>query len=407
MDTTPPPQVNGVKSKGFHDRIELLWEPLKGISDLSGYKILRSEQPLSGYAEIAKVEVSAFEDKTAKPDKVYYYRILAFDKTGNESDVQDAVRASLVSKEPVALSGEIKKDTALSGVFLVKGGLTVPKGLTLTLEPDTRMIFEEGAPLNVYGKITVNGKEEPVEFVSSGSKKWKGINVDGGNISMSNSRIKGAEIALALKNSDGSFENGVITGSNIGVSITGIPSILIRGSAVSGNKTGIELQQTDAKILQSNIFQNTDGIVIKGFSGEIKDNNIFDNERNISSESAIKIAANYLGSVNTDEMKIKGINLTKTYDNKIPDGKIVDAISNPYANLTQEERQKKAAEILAEAGGYFRQRNYGKAVTLFEEALKAFPTADTYYYIALCYQEMKEDEKALKYLKEGVEKFPK
>ncbi|MEK7788321.1 MAG: tetratricopeptide repeat protein, partial [Planctomycetota bacterium] len=53
------------------------------------------------------------------------------------------------------------------------------------------------------------------------------------------------------------------------------------------------------------------------------------------------------------------------------------------------------------------QRNYGKAVTLFEEALKAFPTADTYYYIALCYQEMKEDEKALKYLKEGVEKFPK
>ncbi|MBI4709904.1 MAG: tetratricopeptide repeat protein [Nitrospirae bacterium] len=85
----------------------------------------------------------------------------------------------------------------------------------------------------------------------------------------------------------------------------------------------------------------------------------------------------------------------------------MDAISNPFASLTQDERQKKALELMIEAGGYFRQSNYGKASSRFEEALKAFPTADTYYYLALCYQGMKEDEKALKYLKEGVEKFPK
>jgi hypothetical protein len=407
IDTTPPPQIKGARARGFQDRIDISWEGLKNVPDLKGYKVLRSKQPLSGYSEIGKVELSVFEDKAAKPNITYYYRVSAFDQTGNESEVHDAVRASLVSKEPITLSGEIKKDTTLSGVFLIKGELTVPKGLALTLEPDTRMIFEEGALLNVYGKIAVYGKEAPVEFVSSGSKKWKGINVDGGHISMSNSRIKGAEIALALKNSDGSFENGVITGTNIGISIIGIPSILIKGSAISGNKTGIELQQTDAKIMQSNIFQNTDGIVVKGFSGEIKDNNIVDNEKNISSETNIKIAANYLGSVNMDEMRIKGISLTKTYDNKVPDGKVVDAISNPYANLNHEDRQKKAAEILVEAGGYFRQRNYGKAVTLFEEALKVLPTADTYYYIALCYQEMRDDDRALKYLKDGVEKFPK
>ena len=109
IDTTPPPQVKGVKAKGFHDRIELAWEPLKDISDLAGYKVLRSEQPLSGYAEIAKVEVSIFEDKTAKPDKIYYYRVSAFDRTGNESDPQDPHRAAIVSKEPVPLTGELKK----------------------------------------------------------------------------------------------------------------------------------------------------------------------------------------------------------------------------------------------------------------------------------------------------------
>jgi tetratricopeptide (TPR) repeat protein len=147
--------------------------------------------------------------------------------------------------------------------------------------------------------------------------------------------------------------------------------------------------------------------LISGFSGEIKDNNISENGRNIFSETGIKIGPNYLGSINTDEMKISGVNVAKAYDNRVPDGKIVDAISNPYESMTQEDRQKKATEFLIEAGNYFRQRNYGKASALFEEALKALPSAETYYYLALCYQEMREDEKALKYLRDGVGKFPK
>lgn len=212
---------------------------------------------------------------------------------------------------------------------------------------------------------------------------------------------------MSLQNTEGTVENGVITESNSGISISGTPSVTVRNSTISRNKTGIELQKTDAKIIMSSIFQNADGIVIKGFSGEIKDNNIFDNEKNASSEAGIKLGANYFGSINTDEMKISGVSLIKVYDNKLPDGKIVDAISNPYTNLSQEDRQKKASEILIEAGNYFRQRNYGKAVALFEEALKAYPTADIYYYLAICYQEMKEDDKALKYLKEGAEKFPR
>ncbi|HCZ11487.1 MAG TPA: hypothetical protein DHV16_04380 [Nitrospiraceae bacterium] len=407
LDTTPPPQVKGLKAKGFQDRIDISWEGLKNVPDLKGYKVLRSEQPLSGYAEVSAIEHTLLEDKTAKPNTAYYYRVIAVDYVGNESEAVDPVKSAIISKEPVMLSGEIRKDTILSGIFMVKGDLTVPKGLTLTLEPDTRMIFEEGVSLNVYGKITVNGKEAPVEFVSSGNKKWKGINVDGGSIAMNSPRIKGAESALLLKNSDGLFENGVVTDSNIGISINGIPSVLIKGSTVSGNKTGIEMQKTDAKITQSNILQNEDGIILKGFSGEIRDNNIFDNGRNISSEPNIKIGANYLGSINTDEMKIAGISVSKVYDNRIPDGKIADAVSNPYESMSQDERRNKATEFVIEAGNYFRQRNYGKAATLFEEALKALPTPDVYYYLAVCYQEMKEEERALKYLKEGTDKFPK
>jgi hypothetical protein len=268
-------------------------------------------------------------------------------------------------------------------------------------------MFDENASIVIYGKTLVNGMESPVEFIPSADKKWKGIIAVGGSVTVNGLRIKGALAALSLKNTEGSVENGVISDSDTGLAISGTPAVSLKGLTISGNKTGVELQKTDAKIIQSAIFQNADGIVLKDFSGEIKDNNIFDNGRNISSEPASKIGANYLGSINIDEMKVSGVSLTKTYDNKLPDGKIVDAISNPYASLTQDERQKKALELMIEAGGYFRQSNYGKASSRFEEALKAFPTADTYYYLALCYQGMKEDEKALKYLKEGVEKFPK
>lgn len=407
IDTTPPPPIKGLRARGFQDRIEISWDAIKNIPDLKGYAILKSEQPLSGYAEVAKVELNTFEDKTVNPEVVYYYRVVAFDQTGNESELQDPVRASLISKEPVILSGELKKDTVLSGIYIVKGDLIVPKGLSLSLEPETRIMFDENASLLVYGEMIVNGKESSVELIPSGDKKWKGITIEGGNIAVDGLRIKGAATAMLLQNTEGSIEGGVITDSDVGISISGTPSVTVKNSTISGNKTGIELQKADAKVVQNNIFQNEDGILIKGFSGEIKDNNIFDNERNIFSESIVKIGANYFGSINIDEMKISGVSLAKTYDSKIPDGKIVDAISNPYASLSHEDRQKKAVEILIEAGNYFRQRNYGKAATLFEEALKAFPTPETYYYIALCYQEMKEDEKALKYLKEGAEKFSK
>ena len=117
IDTTSPPPVKSLRAKGFQDRIEISWDTVKTPPDLKGYAILRSEQPLSGYAELAKVELNLFEDKTAKPDIIYYYRVVAFDQAGNESGLQDPLRASLVSKDPVMISGELRKDTVLSGYF--------------------------------------------------------------------------------------------------------------------------------------------------------------------------------------------------------------------------------------------------------------------------------------------------
>ncbi|MCX7966741.1 MAG: DUF799 family lipoprotein [Syntrophorhabdaceae bacterium] len=407
IDTTPPPQVKGLRAKGFNDRIEVSWEALSNVSDLKGYRILRSEKPLSDFKEIGTVELNAFEDKSAEPGKVYYYRVVAFDMAGNESEIQDAIRASLMTKEPQILSGAIERDTTLSGIYIVKDNLKIPKGLTLKIDPETRMIFSENASLTVDGKFIIDAKDAPVEFVSQENKKWGGIIVENGHINIKGFKIKNAQKGFVINSAEGFIENGVITDCDTGVSITGVPSPLLNHLIISGNKTAIELTRTGTSLSLSNIFQNETGLKLQGFSGEIKDNNIHDNTTNIISETPLKIGANFFGSTNTDEMKLKGIEVARVYDAKIPHGKVVDAITNPYSKMSQEERQKKATELLIEGGNYFRQRNYGKAATLFEEALKAQPSPEIYYYLAFCYQEMKEDEKALKYLTEGAEKYPK
>jgi hypothetical protein len=407
IDTVPPPQILSVKAKGFQDRIDIAWEAPKGVADLRGYSILRSEQPLSGYTEVNAVESNRFSDKDVKPDIAYYYRVIAFDQAGNRSVPQDPVRGFLLSKEPVILPGELTKDTVLSGVYRIREDLIVPKGLSLTIEPGTTVLVEEGRSIRIHGALVVDSRDDPVEFFAAGSGPWKGIAVVDGRISVSGLHIKGAEIGMSLSGASGFLENAMITDNSTAISIAGTTETTIKNSTFSGNKTGLELNRASSKVVSNNIIQNREGIVLKEFSGEILDNVIMDNEKNIVSESPTKIGPNYFGSINVDEMRIRNVTIEKVYDKRPPEGKIVEAVVNPYARLTEQERLVKSAQLLEEAGQYFRQRNYGKSSLLYEEAIKVNASPEAYYYLALCFQEMKEGEKAMKYLQEGTVKFPR
>ncbi len=383
IDTIPPPPVSGLRARGFHDRIEITWESTKGMPDLKEYRILKSEQPLSGYREIGKAENPLYEDKSIEPGIFYYYKTVAVDMAGNESEFTDPVRASLIPELPVVLTGELKKDTVLTGSYVINDSLVVPKGIALTIDPDTRIVFGEKASLVVNGTLTVDGRGSPVEFLASGEKQWEGLWIEDGKVSMDGFRIRDAETAIYARNSDGHVKNGFVSDNTLGINISGTPSVMLTNITVSNNDTGIIFEKTDARISGSNVFQNEKGIVLKSFSGEIHENNIFDNEVNILSESLVKVGANYLGSTAAEELRVSGVGVSKVYDNKFPHGQVVAVVANPYTILSQEDRQKKVAELMAEAGSYFRQRNYGKAAVLFEEALKAQQSPDAYYYLAL------------------------
>ncbi len=93
LDTEPPPPVTGLKARGYADRVELTWSGLKNIPDLKGYRVFRSESPLSGYQKLGEVETLLYGDTTAVPGIPYYYRIVPVDRAGNEPEVGDQVPA--------------------------------------------------------------------------------------------------------------------------------------------------------------------------------------------------------------------------------------------------------------------------------------------------------------------------
>lgn len=295
IDTQAPGQVAGLRAKGYRDRVEISWESLRDSPDLSGYRLLRSEQPLNGYQQIATAELNAYEDRTVKPGAFYYYQVVAVDKSGNVSEFSATASARLATKEASFLSGELKSDTVLSGIYLLKGQVTVPAGVSLVIGPETSIVADKEAGILVQGKLTVDGSNGLVRLFSRHDHQWAGIMLDGGHVAMKGVVLSGARAALTLRESRGAIENVVFTDNEVGLRISGSSGIVVRNCWAGGNKTGIELTGTDAKIMQSVIVGNGTGLSLRDFSGEVSENIIVDNEQNIFSDHPLKLDPNYIG----------------------------------------------------------------------------------------------------------------
>lgn len=302
VDTAAPDRVSNLRARGFRDRIELSWDHAHAAADLSGYRVLRSEQPLSGYQQIARGELRTYEDKTARADVVYYYRIVASDRAGNESEASPTASARLVTRGPLFLSGELSADTVLSGIYILKGPLSVPRGISLTIGAETTIVAEKGAGIRVQGRLLIDGSNGLVRLYSRRAEKWAGISSDGGHVAIKGAVLSGAAVAVALKDSSGGLESTSITDNGVGLQIAGLSGMVVTNCWVGGNNIGIQLAATDAKILQSSIVRNGTGISLRDFTGEISDNIVADNDQNVSSDVPVKLDSNYIGQRRTPDL---------------------------------------------------------------------------------------------------------
>ncbi len=407
IDTQSPPPVQGLRVKGYADRIELTWEGVKDVPDLKGYRLLRSESPLSGYVELVLTEMTAFTDVTARQGEFYYYRVIPVDRAGNEPEVADSVRCALRAVESRPLAGELKGDLTLDGDYFVGETVIVPCGVTLTIADGSRLLFAPDTGLIVRGALSVQGGESPVEFVPTAEGSWEGITLNGGTVAMKRFRLRDAAVGITFRDVEGEVEGGSITGCGIGMLLTGSRPLTLRNMIVSGSTVGVRFTGSAARLVGSTIIQNGDGVAVEGFSGELRDNTLRDNKRNVTSDKFITIGPNWFGSIRRDELGLDPtVAVELVHDAPFPEGKPAPPVDDPYLRLTAQERQIKGTELVIQAGVFFRQANYGHAAILLDEARKAAPTAEIYYFLGICYQQMKEPERGVILLREGTGKFP-
>lgn len=295
VDTAAPDRVSNLRARGGRDRIDLSWEHAHAAADLSGYRVLRSEQPLSGYQQIGRSERMTYEDRTARADVVYYYRVVASDRAGNDSEASPTASARLVTRGPLLLSGELSADAVLSGIYILKGSLTVPRGISLTIGPETTIVAEKDASIRVQGKLLIDGANGLVRLYSRRAEKWAGITSEGGHLTIKGAILSGAEVAVAIKAGSGAMESTSVTDNGVGVRISGLSGMVVTNCWVGGNRIGVQLAGTDAKILQSSIVRNGTGISLRDFTGEVSDNIVADNDQNVSSDVPVKLDSNYIG----------------------------------------------------------------------------------------------------------------
>jgi len=311
LDTIPPDKPKNMTAIGRNKLVLLNWEKPQA-ADLAGYKIYRSNTPLSGYVEIGKTELNECRDAEATlvNSQKYYYRIAAYDFAGNDSELAQ-VTGMPIAPGPTPVSGAIETNTIwYSGAspYVLEGDVVVKDKALLTIEPGTE-IKSRGGALIIEGRINAQGDDERIinlDTVQEG-KLWAGINFvnvkDKENL-VKFVRIKNAQTAITCQSSSPKIEMSEFTQNNEVLKILGTfskPLIaknsiyknkgvalqvsdgaapLIKENSIQDNDdTGLMIQSASPEVMQNTIARNNNnGIVVKGAGVNISQNNVVDNK---------------------------------------------------------------------------------------------------------------------------------
>ena len=107
---------------------------------------------------------------------------MKFVATCDESNVTYEGHFTMVVNNMVKINGLISEDRTLTAdhVYLVNENIGIMEGATLTIEPGTRLEFEEGMGISSFGKLVAKGTpEKPIVFTGHHGAKWAGIKSHG------------------------------------------------------------------------------------------------------------------------------------------------------------------------------------------------------------------------------------
>ncbi|MDA8126849.1 MAG: DUF799 family lipoprotein [Deltaproteobacteria bacterium] len=282
LDTKPPEKPTGLKTVGRDKLVLLSWEK-SADADLAGYRLYRSQTPLSGFQEIVKTEFGEYRDQGLENDRRYYYQLSAVDRAGNESAPSGVVAGMAVAPGPTPVGGAIEADTtwfAGASPYVIEKEVVVRDQALLTIEPGTE-ILSRGGGLVVEGRLLAQGDSERlIRFAAAeGTERWAGIrfaNVKEKDNLLKFVQVQKASVAVDCEAASPKVAAGEFTENTTALAIRGAFSApSITGNTIHRNGSTAILIEGGAKpVLSGNRIQDNDGtgIVVKSASPVIERN---------------------------------------------------------------------------------------------------------------------------------------
>ena len=133
-------------------------------------------QPLSAYGKGVSLNPMQLRVATNVADNRHIK--MKFTAKCDETNTLYEGHFTMVVNNMVKINGLISEDRSLTAdhVYLVNDNIGIMEGVTLTIEPGTRLEFQEGMGLSSFGKLVANGTpEKPIVFTGHNGAVWAGI----------------------------------------------------------------------------------------------------------------------------------------------------------------------------------------------------------------------------------------
>ncbi len=143
-------------------------------------------------------------------------------------------------------TGPLDRSETWRGVVRLRGTVSVPPGLSLTIDPGCRVLAEgsEGCRLVVEGTLVAHGTAEaPIQFGPEGPGAWEGLHVrgEGASASLRHTRVRSARIGVYCLRGRLILEECSFSDSTWGAYLNAPSGGVIRGCSFSGVETPIGL----------------------------------------------------------------------------------------------------------------------------------------------------------------------
>ncbi|WP_421902445.1 right-handed parallel beta-helix repeat-containing protein [Maridesulfovibrio sp.] len=402
LDGELPPVLENVQSQTGRDGVQLYWQ-VPSATDLEEFVVEKGSDPVGEFETVARTRTPEFVDTDVMQGTTAFYRVRIKDKAGNLSPLNGITSVVMPQFDERELFGE------LSGI-LVKGNyrigfpVTVPEGAKFTLQSGTKIRFEDKGRIDVLGELESIGEiSAPVRLESNSTEGVKILS--GGKALFSQCEFNGFSKAVTSAGGYTEIRSSSFSGGKYAAAVTETGNYDFKGLRISGVRQGLVLSAGNGSVVRSSITNCTQGIDFIGGSVEIKDNNIFDNERNIVAVGKLVVSDNYFGSASIEKLKLDGDILVKSIlDAPYPHGRRVVLIDDK--EITPELREKKFAELKELGVNAFHSQHYGDAFQALSQAVKMKDDRDIYLYLSYTLLALGDDVALSEILDEGISKFP-